>query len=332
MTLGSDPGLWTSRAGAYLNKKETEKAIADYTEAIRLDHDTQLYPYWHRGDAYLFIKDFDRAIADFTKAIDLADISDSWAYRGNAYRQKGDLDLALSDFSRAISLNPSHVYAYKNRALVRLDKEDIEAAIEDTSRAISINPSYSDLYANRCGMYLLNGELEAAIADCDEAISNVEKTSLAYRNRGRAFLYSGLVEKARVYFGEAAKLNPKGGWEILWLYIASRRANAQIQLSDSISQVDMAEWPNSIISFALGEITQSEMLDAAHDRADHVCDCYFFGGVLSLLRGKRDEAVRLLRMSVSNCPRYSFGWQGGRLELKMLSLEPTQKALTADVR
>ena len=59
---------------------------------------------------------YDRAIADFTQAIRL-DPNDTKAYteRGSAYNAKGDNDRAIADFTQALRLNSNDVAAYNNR-------------------------------------------------------------------------------------------------------------------------------------------------------------------------------------------------------------------------
>jgi tetratricopeptide (TPR) repeat protein len=47
-----------------------DRAIADYTEALRLDP-KYTFAYYNRGDAYRYNGDLDRAIADYTEALRL---------------------------------------------------------------------------------------------------------------------------------------------------------------------------------------------------------------------------------------------------------------------
>ena len=51
-------------------KGEFDKAIADYTESIRLNPQ-RAETYWGRGHAYAEKGEFDKAIADFTESIRL---------------------------------------------------------------------------------------------------------------------------------------------------------------------------------------------------------------------------------------------------------------------
>jgi tetratricopeptide (TPR) repeat protein len=101
------------RGVAYYRKGDTDRAIADFTEAIRLDPKNAT-THNKRGVAYHRKGDMDRAIADFTEAIRL-DPKLAYAYngRGDAYREKGDTDRAIADFNEAMRIDPKNVSAYK---------------------------------------------------------------------------------------------------------------------------------------------------------------------------------------------------------------------------
>jgi tetratricopeptide (TPR) repeat protein len=74
--------------------------------------------YNNRGNAYRDKRNYDRATADYTEAIRLYPTSLLHAKRGFAYQVKGDLDSAIRDFSEAIRLNPNNAtyYAYRGEA------------------------------------------------------------------------------------------------------------------------------------------------------------------------------------------------------------------------
>jgi tetratricopeptide (TPR) repeat protein len=85
----------------------------------------------NRGGAYANKGDFDRAIADYTRAIDLKpDYAVAYYNRGFSYRHKGDDDRAIADWSKALALKPDFADAYtncgqapgNNRALVDCEK------------------------------------------------------------------------------------------------------------------------------------------------------------------------------------------------------------------
>jgi lipoprotein NlpI len=94
----------------YIAKGDFDRAIADYTEAVRLDS-TYALAYNDRGNAYLAKGDFNRAIADYNESIRL-DPKDARFYqnRGFAYFNTDALPKALADFSRASELDPKDAY------------------------------------------------------------------------------------------------------------------------------------------------------------------------------------------------------------------------------
>jgi len=126
---------------AYYSKKDYDRAIADYTQAIRLNPSNGVY-YNNRGLAYQDKKDYDRAIADFTEAIRL-DPRTAVIYlnRGHAYRDKEDYDRAIADYTEAIRLDPN-AYSetlYTNRGFAYYMKSDYAQARSDINRALRIN-------------------------------------------------------------------------------------------------------------------------------------------------------------------------------------------------
>jgi tetratricopeptide (TPR) repeat protein len=74
--------------------------------------------------------EWDSAVAEFTEAIRL-DRNCALAFnkRGSAYCAKDDLDKAIADFTAAIRLDPQLVEAYNNRASVHMRRMEWEQAI-----------------------------------------------------------------------------------------------------------------------------------------------------------------------------------------------------------
>src|SRR5262249_7737007 len=69
-----------------------------------------------RGISYKSKGDVDRAIANFSEAIRLdPKYAEAYYVRGVAYGNKGDLDRAIADYSEAIRLDPKLAAAYNNR-------------------------------------------------------------------------------------------------------------------------------------------------------------------------------------------------------------------------
>jgi tetratricopeptide (TPR) repeat protein len=77
-------------------------------------------------------KESDKAIADCSQAIALnANYASAFFNRGNAYRAKGQYDRAIEDYNQAIRLNPSDADAFNNRGNTYNNKGQYDRAIED---------------------------------------------------------------------------------------------------------------------------------------------------------------------------------------------------------
>jgi len=92
------------RGVAYYRKREHDKAIADFTEAIRLSP-KHAKAYRNRGIHYYLTGEHDKAIAEWTEAIQLnPKYADAYFNRGNAYADKGERAKAEADFAKAKEL------------------------------------------------------------------------------------------------------------------------------------------------------------------------------------------------------------------------------------
>jgi tetratricopeptide (TPR) repeat protein len=96
-----------------------DQAINHCTRAIgagQLPASNLAIIFTNRGNAYNSKGDYDRAIQDFSQAIRL-DPKCAYAFNGlgNAYNAKGEYDRAIQDYDQAIRLNPNFAYAFNGR-------------------------------------------------------------------------------------------------------------------------------------------------------------------------------------------------------------------------
>ena len=106
--------------------------------------------YNRRGIAWSEKRDYDRAIADYTEALRL-NPKYHFAYynRGIAWRNKGDADRAIADYSEALRLHPAYADAYNNRGIAWASKRDYDRAIADYGEALRLNPKDAKALNNR---------------------------------------------------------------------------------------------------------------------------------------------------------------------------------------
>ena len=168
-----DPGYadaYFGRGFAWNEKKQLDKAIADYTEVIRLQP-KNAHAYDNRGSVHHTKKDYDMAIADYNKAIRI-DHKDPHAYlgRGYALSKKKEWNKALADYNEAIALDPKDAFPHIYAAWILTNCPD--ERIRDGKRAVESATKACELSAWKEPQYL--DMLAAAYAATDDFASAVK--------------------------------------------------------------------------------------------------------------------------------------------------------------
>jgi tetratricopeptide (TPR) repeat protein len=258
-----------------------DQQITNCTDAIQSGRysGAEIAPaYYNRGIAYHRGKrDLDRAMADYDEAIRL-DPGKPMYYnnRAVAYRAKGELDRAVADYDHAIRLDPEHASAYLNRANIHGERGELDLAIADYTAAIGVDPKYALAYRNRGEAYQAQGELARAIADYSAAIGIAPKNEASFQFRGRADIYAGMLPEALADLNRASELDPKDPYTALWLDIVNKRSNLPGRLAEAEKQIDATAWPAPVIRLYLGQLTagggtrRGRGCEPAHERAKAV--------------------------------------------------------------
>ena len=162
--------VYLNRGFELREKGDIDRAISDYSEAIRINPG-YAKAYYNRGKALSAKGDNEIAIADYGKAIKI-DPKYVKAYyaRGIALSGKGALDGAFADYSETIKLDGKHLWAYFNRGVILQKKQDFIRAIADFTQAIRLDPEFTAAYTNRGESYLEKSEVDLARADFRTAL------------------------------------------------------------------------------------------------------------------------------------------------------------------
>ncbi len=166
------PTATRSSAADYVSRGEQkagdgnfEGAIADYTEAIRLNpNDADAFN--ARGYAYFKLKQYSKAISDHTEAIRLQP-NDSMTYvqRSVSYQGLGEYAKAITDCTEAIRLLPVNSFAYVVRGNAYCDLGEYGNAISDYTESIRILPGSAPVYESRANAYEKLGKFSMAAED-----------------------------------------------------------------------------------------------------------------------------------------------------------------------
>ena len=121
---------------AYSAKKQYDRAIKDFTQAITIDPN-YAYAFYNRGLAYANKKQYDRAIKDYTQAIAIdPNLAEAFNNRGYVYDEKKQYDRAIEDYTKTIAIDPNYASAFNNRAVTfYFAKNDTKRACADAKKS-----------------------------------------------------------------------------------------------------------------------------------------------------------------------------------------------------
>ena len=184
--------VYGNRGWTHYVKHDYARALADLYRALNSAPE-----FYNRASMYFDTGDIQRALSDYSAAIRL-DPSNALYYndRGIVYQLMRDYEHALADYSRAIELNPTYVTAYNNRGMLYYGNKEYDRAIADHEQALKINPKSASAYRNLGNAHRAKGELDRAIGGTREAIRIDPKDARSYFGRERLYLYAGAPAKA----------------------------------------------------------------------------------------------------------------------------------------
>jgi tetratricopeptide (TPR) repeat protein len=207
-----------NRGLIYNKKGNYDLAVSDFTKALHYnpDNSQKFQLIFNRAYAWFEMNDFEKAIDDYTEAIKIHEMSklnpselpEIYYYRAEAWYGKGNLDNSISDYTRAIQKKPNYDKAIFHRADRLYEKKDFASAIIDYEKAIELNPKSSSVYNNyswllstcpdgrfRNGEKALNMALKATEFNPNEVIY-LGTLAAAYAEKGDFLKAVQIEEKA----------------------------------------------------------------------------------------------------------------------------------------
>ena len=134
---------YSSRAYAYLRKGDLDQALKDANDALEREKTAQTYN--HRALVQHANHEYDAAIADLTEAIRLDPTnSNFYSNRGRTYNARKEYDRAILDLDQSIRLNPANPLPYWNRAISYENKGDLDRALADWRTTLRFDTDNQD--------------------------------------------------------------------------------------------------------------------------------------------------------------------------------------------
>jgi lipoprotein NlpI len=265
-----------------------------------------IWAYVNRGLAHA-AKGDPRAIADFSEAIRIEPQHLRALFeRGRFYAGAlGDLDHAVQDFDAAIAANPRFTDALNYRGGIRRRNGDYDGAIADFTASIAASDD-ARIHLARGGAYRAKGDYEHAVEDYEEALTLVPGRIALIEARAQANFSMARYEAAAADFSRVLDFDAASGGAALWLYLSRARggdqAAAATDLAARAPKLRQPEWPFAAVSLFLGQGSVEATLAAAK-RPDERCEARIFVGEWHLLRGDAAAAAASFD-SMNDCPPF----------------------------
>jgi predicted Zn-dependent protease len=132
--------------------KRGYESVAGSVNSAQIEKQSDARQYYSKGRDWSTQKVYDKAIANFTAAIALDPNNEIYYYARAIDKQFGlqDYEGAVEDYSTVIRINPGHVRAYYARGVAKSSGlKDYRGAIEDLSKVIELDPNDDDAYYAR---------------------------------------------------------------------------------------------------------------------------------------------------------------------------------------
>jgi tetratricopeptide (TPR) repeat protein len=170
----------------------------------------QLQDLLSRGQALAHRGETDKALALFDQALKLdANRAEAHACRADALNDKGQFDQALAECEQALRLDPRLAAAHEFRADAYIGKRDFARAARACAQALEIDPRLAGVYNDRGVLFALQGKPEKAVAEFTKALELDRDNGRAYGNRASAYFEMGDYARAVGDYTEALRLGPR---------------------------------------------------------------------------------------------------------------------------
>jgi len=213
-------------------------AIAQYSAALKKPFGNQQKALLHtnRGHAYNSKRQFAEAIADHTEAIRInPQLSYAFAARGYAFLELGELDKAFIDLTESIRLDRNSDSAYYNRGLLLNRRSKFAEALTDFDEAVRCSPERADRLVARALCYLAMNDFDRALASFDGAIAAEPSNAIGYLARSNFYARRGSAEKQQRDYQQALSLDPNAGnlWAEVDGWFDNKQAKADAERKPS---------------------------------------------------------------------------------------------------
>ena len=148
--------------------------------------------YFRRAKAHEAANEIDRAIGDYTEALRFnPELRQALNNRGDLHYQRKDYEAALADFNLAIGIDANYVHARRNRARVYHATGDDPSALDDLARVLADKPRDRKARFVRIEIYIAASNWPQAQEEIDLLLARRSKSgkTIILHDEVRAYAY-----------------------------------------------------------------------------------------------------------------------------------------------
>ena len=198
-----------NRGRADYRLKRYDEALADYRQAIKLQHGTYPEAYLNMGLVQTAQKDYTAAEESYRSALEQrTDYSTVWYNLGLLNMRKKDTEAALAAFKHAVELRKDYSTAWYNMGVLYGREDRNEEAIRAYQEAIRLRPKYITAHLNLAVRWMRVGKAENAIEEYREALTYDPTYSSAWYNLALAYIERQRLDEAIDALQKVLELEP----------------------------------------------------------------------------------------------------------------------------
>lgn len=166
---------YAQRAWLNMGYGEYGNAINDANTALKYipikDKEYRVFAYTTRANAYNKVEEYEKALDDYSKAIKIdPELSRSYLNRADYYYERERYDLSDQDYKKYVELEPGSPWGYLALGRNATQQKHYSEAIDYFNKAIQLRDDVSRAYAFRAESYIALGRYEEAASDIVKAL------------------------------------------------------------------------------------------------------------------------------------------------------------------
>ena len=190
-----------SREGIELHVKQLTAEISALPKRAEL--------YIERGDLFFKLHAFDKAISDYSSAIKLdSSLGQAWFGRGMARGRHGQVAAGIADLSVFIKQNPGSSLAYTKRGVRHIWNDDPTRAEQDLRRAIELDATNAEAHDDLGVILAQRKQYDEAISHLQQTIKHDPAYQKGFHNLATVYFITGDFKLALAMVNQGLALDP----------------------------------------------------------------------------------------------------------------------------